>query len=112
MANSKYEYVKTFERSTTLLPNTYMVVRIDGRGFHKWVPDICSMFVSSATHTISRLSAEYRFGKPNDRNALELMNAAATAVMKELPDISCAYGISDEFRYGARSWIVCLPLIV
>lgn len=45
MANSKYEYVKTFEQSTTLLPNTYMVVRIDGRGFHKWVPryllDIC-----------------------------------------------------------------------
>lgn len=57
------------------------------------------MFVSSATHTISRLSAEYRFGKPNDRNALELMNAAATAVMKELPDISCAYGISDEFSF-------------
>ena len=28
------------------------------------------------------------------------MNAAGTAVMKELPDIECAYGISDEFRYG------------
>ena len=27
------------------------------------------------------------------------MNAAATAVMKELPDINCAYGISDEYRY-------------
>ncbi|CAD6592244.1 MAG: tRNA-His guanylyltransferase [Alectoria sarmentosa] len=80
MAKSKYEYVKTFESSTTLLPNTFMVVRIDGRGFHK-------------------LSAKYRFEKPNDRHALELMNAAATAVMKELPDINCAYGISDEFSF-------------
>lgn len=52
---------------------------------------------------ISRFSAKYRFEKPNDRRALELMNAAATAVMRELSDINCAYGISDEFRYGARS---------
>ncbi|KAF6226463.1 hypothetical protein HO133_009329 [Letharia lupina] len=80
MANSKYEYVKTFEQSTTLLPDTYMTVRIDGRGFHK-------------------LSAKYKFEKPNDRHALELMNAAATAMMKELPDIDCAYGESDEFSF-------------
>ena len=33
----RYEYVKTFERSDTLLPNTWIVVRIDGRGFHKSV---------------------------------------------------------------------------
>ena len=31
------------------------------------------------------------------------MNAAATAVMKELPDINCAYGISDEYRYYTGS---------
>ena len=31
------------------------------------------------------------------------MNAAATAVMKELPDITCAYGISDEFRHDLDS---------
>lgn len=61
---------------------------------------------------ISRLSAKYRFKKPNDRHALELMNAAATAVMKELPEISCAYGISDEFRYDAGSWMFYLTLIV
>ena len=36
MANSKYEYVKAFEEVKTLLPNTYIVVRIDGRGFHKY----------------------------------------------------------------------------
>ena len=27
------------------------------------------------------------------------MNAAATAVMRDVPDIGFAYGISDEFRY-------------
>lgn len=40
------------------------------------------------------------------------MNAAATAVMKELPDIDCAYGISDEFRYDAGSWMFSPTLIV
>lgn len=33
--HSRYEYVKSFERADTLLPNTWIVVRIDGRGFHK-----------------------------------------------------------------------------
>ena len=28
------------------------------------------------------------------------MNAAATAVMRDVPDIGFAYGISDEFRYA------------
>ena len=28
------------------------------------------------------------------------MNAAAMAVMKEIPEINCAYGVSDEFRHG------------
>jgi len=37
MANSKYEYVKYFEQNDVLLPNTWIVVRIDGRGFHKLV---------------------------------------------------------------------------
>lgn len=27
------------------------------------------------------------------------MNAAAREVMKELPDLTIAYGVSDEFRY-------------
>lgn len=41
----------------------------------------------------------YNFKKPNDRSALDLMNAAAVETMKELPDIVLAYGMSDEFRY-------------
>ncbi|KAF7888316.1 uncharacterized protein EAF02_002857 [Botrytis sinoallii] len=80
MANSKYEYVKAFEQSDLLIPNTWIVVRIDGRGFHKF-------------------SDKYAFEKPNDRRALDLMNAAAKAVMMELPDIVIAYGISDEYSF-------------
>ncbi|KAJ5711809.1 hypothetical protein N7488_005965 [Penicillium malachiteum] len=80
MANSKYEYVKDFEQPDPLLPNTWIVVRIDGRGFHK-------------------LSDFYKFEKPNDRRALDLMNAAAAEVMKDLPDLCIAYGVSDEFSF-------------
>ncbi|PSS08810.1 hypothetical protein M430DRAFT_54175 [Amorphotheca resinae ATCC 22711] len=80
MANSKYEYVKSFEQPDVLLPNTWIVVRIDGRGFHKF-------------------SNKYGFEKPNDRRAIDLMNAAAKAVMTELPDIVIAYGISDEYSF-------------
>ena len=48
---------------------------------------------------VYRFSKKYDFAKPNDKRALNLMNAAATAVMRELPDIGLAYGVSDEFRY-------------
>jgi tRNA(His) 5'-end guanylyltransferase len=37
MANSKYEYVKGFELDDSLLPDCFIVVRIDGKGFTKWV---------------------------------------------------------------------------
>ena len=46
-----------------------------------------------------RFSDKYAFKKPNDRRALDLMNAAAENVMRELSDIVIAYGISDEYRY-------------
>ncbi|CAI4218659.1 unnamed protein product [Parascedosporium putredinis] len=48
----------------------------------------------------SKLCSKYGFEKPNDKRALELMNAAARAVVTELPDITIAYGVSDEFRAG------------
>ncbi|RMZ77617.1 hypothetical protein DV738_g4304, partial [Chaetothyriales sp. CBS 135597] len=80
MANSKYEYVRTFEREETLLPKTWIVIRIDGRGFHK-------------------LSKHYTFAKPNDARALGLMNAAAEHVLRSIPDIVLAYGVSDEFSF-------------
>ncbi|KAE9580995.1 tRNA(His) guanylyltransferase [Colletotrichum fructicola] len=80
MANSKFEYVKAFEQADTLLPNTWIVVRIDGRGFTK-------------------LCVKYQFEKPNDKRALDLMNAAARVVVTELPDITIAYGVSDEYSF-------------
>ncbi len=80
------------------------MVRIDGRGFHKYSshgsPPIPNLTIDVLL-TYARLSAKYEFQKPNDRTALELMNAAAVAVMKELTDINVAYGISDEFRFDA-----------
>lgn len=49
-------------------------------------------------HQVVRFSDKYAFEKPNDRRGIDLMNAAAKAVLKELPDIVIAYGISDEYR--------------
>lgn len=36
MAKSKYEYVKKFEREMSALPGCFLVVRIDGKGFHRY----------------------------------------------------------------------------
>lgn len=35
MAGSQYAYVRNFELPDPVLPNVYMVVRIDGKGFHR-----------------------------------------------------------------------------
>lgn len=80
MAKSRFEYVKGFENHPILLPNTYIAVRIDGRGFHQF-------------------SKEHNFTKPNDVRALDLMNRCAKAVMEEYTDIVIAYGESDEFSF-------------
>lgn len=83
MANSKYEYVKLFERDDILLPNTFPVIRIDGHSFH-------------------RFSKVHDFNKPNDERALRLMSCAAKAVMKRFEgscECVCAYGISDEYSF-------------
>lgn len=83
MANSKYEYVKDFEQSMSALPHTYMVVRVDGRGFTK----MCKTL---------------GFKKPNDLRALNLMNSAAVKVMEEFHGIFLAYGQSDEFSFAFK----------
>ncbi|KAI8070060.1 histidine tRNA 5'-guanylyltransferase [Gongronella butleri] len=80
MANSKYEYVRHFESDDSLLPNTWIVVRIDGKGFHKF-------------------SQKHGFDKPNDRRAIDLMNHCAKKVMSEIYDIVVAYGQSDEYSF-------------
>ena len=80
VACSKYEYTKLFEQHSTLLRNTWLVVRIDGHGFH-------------------RFSKQHGFHKPNDIRALQLMNTSARQVMLEFNDIALSYGQSDEFSF-------------
>ncbi|XP_054831846.1 probable tRNA(His) guanylyltransferase isoform X2 [Eublepharis macularius] len=56
MAKSKFEYVRDFEPDDTCLPNCWVVVRLDGRNFH-------------------RFAEQHGFKKPNDDRALQLMNS-------------------------------------
>ncbi|KAF8069682.1 rgt-1 [Scenedesmus sp. PABB004] len=80
MAGSKYAYVRAFEADDSLLPAVWIVVRVDGRGFTKF-------------------SELHGFEKPNDKPALDLMDAAAKAVLCEFPDVCLAYGESDEYSF-------------
>ena len=93
MAGSRFAYVRDFELSDVVVPHTYMLVRIDGTGFHR-----------SAGCTDARFSQRHAFSKPNDAQALELMNEAARQVMHAFKGhITLAFGESDEYRYVARS---------
>ncbi|KAF6764247.1 Thg1 C terminal domain-containing protein [Ephemerocybe angulata] len=80
MANSKYGYVKNFELPDPVLPDTFMLFRLDGHSFH-------------------RFTDVHGFEKPNDVRALELMDHAARSVMEEYPDIVLAFGESDEYSF-------------
>nr|CAB3473761.1 unnamed protein product [Digitaria exilis] len=82
MVNSEYEYVKReFEFDRRLPPSNWIVVRIDGCHFH-------------------RFSKMHAFEKPNDENALRLMETCA--MLKKFPDIVFAYGASDEYSFVFR----------
>ncbi|KAG5356480.1 tRNA(His) guanylyltransferase [Yarrowia sp. C11] len=83
MAKSRYEYVKNFEQENHLLPDCHIVVRVDGRGFHKF-------------------SKFYNFEKPNDLRAIELMNKCAELIVSEFDDVIMAYGDSDEYSFLLR----------
>jgi len=45
-----------------------------------------------------RFSDIHAFEKPNDEQALNLMNSCAAAVVEEFKDVIFAYGVSDEYR--------------
>ncbi|WVQ85817.1 hypothetical protein IAT38_007985 [Cryptococcus sp. DSM 104549] len=83
MAKSRFEYVRNYELPDPLMPNTFIIVRIDGKGFHKF----------SDAHT---------FEKPNDRRALDLMDTAAKTVFQEYKDVVMAFGESDEYSFLLR----------
>ncbi|TKA57724.1 hypothetical protein B0A53_00873 [Rhodotorula sp. CCFEE 5036] len=83
MAGSRYAYVRNFELPDPLLPSTFFVIRIDGKGFHGF-------------------SKLHNFDKPNDKNALALMNEAAKRVVggRELNgECVLAFGESDEYSF-------------
>ncbi|KAJ7596513.1 Thg1 C terminal domain-containing protein [Mycena floridula] len=80
MAGSKFAYVRKFELPDALLPNMFMVFRLDGHSFH-------------------RFSDTHKFVKPNDDRALKLMDHAARDIMTEYPDIVLGFGESDEFSF-------------
>ncbi|KAF2601846.1 hypothetical protein F2Q70_00025322 [Brassica cretica] len=46
-----------------------------------------------------RFSDVHEFEKPNDEQALKLMNSCAVAVLEEFEDIHFAYGVSDEYSF-------------
>jgi tRNA(His) guanylyltransferase len=75
--------LQNFEQHHSILPETWMVVRIDGHCFH-------------------RFTSEHSFAKPNDKRALELANYAAESVLSEFHDILLAYGQSDEYSFIFR----------
>ncbi|KAG1736562.1 Thg1 C terminal domain-containing protein [Suillus lakei] len=83
MAGTKFAYVRNFELPDPLLPDTYLVCRLDGHSFH-------------------RFSDEHGFAKPNDERALQLMDHAAKSAMIEFKDIILAFGESDEFSFLFR----------
>jgi len=80
MAKSRFEYVRKFEQLDRCLQNTWIVVRIDGKGFH-------------------RFSERHDFQKPNDDRALGLMNSCAASVLTAFQDVIIGYGQSDEYSF-------------
>ncbi|KAH9955893.1 Thg1 C terminal domain-containing protein [Russula dissimulans] len=80
MANSRYAYVRDFELPDSLLPGTFILVRVDGHAFQKFT-DV------------------HGFVKPNDVRGLELMDHAAISLMEQHPDIMLAFGQSDEYSF-------------
>ncbi|GAB7355155.1 hypothetical protein MBLNU459_g5725t2 [Dothideomycetes sp. NU459] len=69
----------------------------------KWSPTSPQFSPKTVTDEESqRFSKRYDFAKPNDRRAIDLMNAAAVEVVKQFTDIVIAYGQSDEYRYDTN----------
>lgn len=61
MANSRFQYVKKFELSDALLPDTYLIARLDG-------------------HRFTKFTADHGFTKPNDERGLLLMAEVAVVM--------------------------------
>lgn len=80
MAKSKFEYVRQFENDDPCLLNCWIVVRIDGKAFHKFTDS-------------------HHYVKPNDERGISLMTFSAQKVMADFHEIVLAYGQSDEYSF-------------
>ncbi|XP_019238560.1 PREDICTED: tRNA(His) guanylyltransferase 1-like isoform X2 [Nicotiana attenuata] len=76
----KPEYLRSFQFESKLMLSTWIVVRIDGCHFHRFCED-------------------NGFQKPNDEQALNLMNSCAVSLLEIFKDIIFAYGVSDEYSF-------------
>lgn len=70
MANSRFQYVKKFELSDALLPDTYLIARLDG-------------------HRFTKFTADHGFSKPNDERGLLLMAEVRDNTLWTNPRIIC-----------------------
>ena len=86
MSNSRFEYVKSFENKNDLLKNTYIVIRIDGKGFTKFTD-------------------AHQYKKPNEIRGIKLMALAGLSVMESFPEIFLGYGQSDEFSFAFKKML-------
>ncbi|KAL6556898.1 hypothetical protein OROHE_006774 [Orobanche hederae] len=76
----RLKYVTSFQYDSNLPLSNWIVIRIDGCHFH-------------------RFTEVHEFEKPNDAEALNLMNSCAAVVLEEFKDIVFAYGVSDEYSF-------------
>ena len=75
--------MKGFENKNDLLKNTYIVIRIDGKGFTKFTD-------------------AHQYKKPNEIQGIKIMALAGLSVMESFPEIFLGYGQSDEFSFAFK----------
>lgn len=76
----RHEFVKKNDMNQMLPPCNWIVVRINACQFDQF-------------------SAIHSFDKPNDAAAQRLMNASASLMMEQYPDIVFGYGFGNEYSF-------------
>ncbi|CAN4112616.1 unnamed protein product [Withania somnifera] len=76
----KPEYLRSFQFQSKLMLSTWVVIHVDGFNFHSFCEDNA-------------------FRKPNDEQALKLMNSCAVSMVEMFNDIIFAYGVSNKYSF-------------
>lgn len=94
MANSRFDYVRDFETDDRIIPNCWIVVRVDGKAFHKF-------------------TQKHDFKKPNDDEGIFTLNhmIADTKIKTFLffhrfksNELRCRQGDARIHRYCVSIW--------